>query len=149
MEPLPVVDEHARGLAASPERTWRALVAVLGGGAAALPGPLASAWGLEHPARHGDWARPAPGDTIPGFAVTQADPPRTLTLRGRHRFSRYELRFTLEPVSPERTEVHARTAAVFPGVLGGAYRLLVIRSGGHVLVVRGLLARIAQRAERR
>ncbi len=149
MEPLPVVDEHAREVAASPERTWRALVAVLGGGAGSLPGPLASAWGLEHSVRRGDWAHPGPGATIPGFAVTEADPPRTLTLRGRHRFSRYELRFTLEPVPPGRTEVHARTAAVFPGVLGGGYRLLVIGSGGHVLVVHGLLSRVAHRAERR
>ena len=146
MEALPFVDDHSRVVAASPERTWRALVAVVGGGAASLPGPLAAAWGLDQKERRGDWAHPVAGDTIPGFAVAHADPPRTLTLGGRHRFSRYELRFTLDPAAGG-TEVHARTSAVFPGVLGGAYRLLVIGSGGHVLAVRGLLARIARRAE--
>jgi hypothetical protein len=147
VETLPLVDDHARVVAAPPERTWAAVVAVVGG-VPAVPGPLASAWGLEQPVRHGDWSRPAPGDAVPGFAVAQVDPPRTLALRGRHRFSRYELRFTLEPAGPGGTRVHARTAAAFPGVLGRGYRLAVIGSGGHALVVRRLLARVAQRAER-
>lgn len=147
MQLLPVVDEHARTVAAPPERTWEALVAVLGG-MPAVPGPLASAWGLEHRDRRGDWARPTAGDTVPGFAVAQAEPPRTLTLRGRHRFSRYEFRFTLVPAGPGRTELSALTAAAFPGVLGGGYRLFVIGSGGHAVVVRRLLGQVARRAER-
>lgn len=89
-----------------------------------------------------------PGDAVPGFAVAEADPPRTLVLRGSHRFSRYELRFSLMPVEPGRTELHARTAAEFPGLLGRGYRLAVISSGGHVLAVRHLLGRVAGRAER-
>lgn len=148
MEPLPPIDDHVRAVAASPERTWEALVAVVGGGVPAVPAALASMWGLDQPVRRGDWRRPAPGDTVPGFAVAEVDPPRTLTLRGRHRFSRYEVEFTLSPTGSDGTELHARTAAVFPGLIGRAYRLAVIGSGGHVLVVRGLLARVAQRAER-
>lgn len=146
VEHLPFVDDHARVVAALPERTWQALVAVVGG-FPALPGLLTSVWGLDPPAGVG-WRDPAPGDAVPGFAVTQADPPRTLTLRGRHRFSRYELGFSLAPAGPG-TELHVRTAAVFPGVLGRGYRLAVIGSGGHVLAVRHLLGRVAARAERR
>jgi hypothetical protein len=146
VEPLPAVDDHVRAVAATPERTWRALVAVLGGGRP-LPRPLTAAWGLTPPARSGAWGGPTPGSTIPGFAVAAADPPRALTLHGGHRFSRYELRFTLVPVGPDRLELHARTAAAFPGPHGRVYRALVIGSGGHVLAVRGLLARVARRAE--
>jgi hypothetical protein len=145
VESLPFVDDHARVVAAAPERTWQALVDVVGG-FPALPGLLTSVWGLDPPVGRG-WSEPAPGDAVPGFAVVEADPPRTLVLRGRHRFSRYELRFSLDSVAPGRTEVHARTAAAFPGLLGRGYRLAVIGSGGHVLAVRHLLARVARRAE--
>lgn len=139
MESLPFVDDHARVIAAEPDRTWQALVAVLGG-FPALPGLLTSVWGLDPPSGNG-WADPAPGDAVAGFAVAETDPPRTLVLRGRHRFSCYEVRFTLSPVGFGRTELHARTAAAFPGLLGRGYRLAVISSGGHVLAVRRLLAR--------
>jgi len=147
VDPLPVVDEHVRDVAAPPQRTWDAVVAVVGG-APTVPGVLAAAWGLEHRVRRGDWAGPTPGDTVPGFAVAQADPPWTLTLDGSHRFSRYEIRFALEPVDAGHTRLRAHTAAVFPGPLGLGYRLLVIGSGGHGVVVRGMLARVARRAER-
>ena len=145
MEQLPFVDDHARVVAAAPERTWQALVAVVGG-FPALPGVLTSVWGLDPPSGSG-WSDPAPGDAVAGFAVVAVDPPRLLTLRGRHRFSRYEVRFTLSPAAAGRTELHARTAAVFPGLLGRGYRFAVIGSGGHVLAVRRLLAQVAQRAE--
>jgi hypothetical protein len=116
VEPLPVVDEHVRAVAAPPQRTWDAVVAVMGG-TPTVPGPLATAWGLEHRERRGDWARPTPGDAVPGSAVAEADPPRTLTLNGGHRFSRYEITFTLEPTDAGHTRLHARTAAAFPGPL--------------------------------
>jgi hypothetical protein len=145
VEPLPVVDDHARVIAAAPDRTWQALVDVLGG-FPTLPGALTSVWGLD-PAVGSGRLGPAPGDAVPGFAVVAVDPPHTLTLRGRHRFSRYELRFSLEATAGN-TALHARTAAVFPGLLGSGYRLLVIGSGGHVLAVRRLLAQVARRAER-
>ncbi len=148
MEPLPRIDEPVRVVAASPERTWRALLAVVEGTFRPLPGPLASAWGLRQPARTGDWSRPVPGGTVTGFAVAEIDPPRVLTLRGGHRFARYELRFTLERGQPDRVELHARTSAEFPGLSGAAYRALVIGTGGHALAVRRLLDGIARRAER-
>ena len=147
VERLPEIDDHARLVAAPPDRTWDALVAVLAGPVAALPRPLTWAWDLEPRARTG-WDEPAPGSTIPGFVVAESAPPRLLTLRGRHRFSRYEIRFILEPAAPGAVELHARTAAAFPGLPGKTYRALVIGSGGHALVVRRLLARVAERAER-
>jgi hypothetical protein len=148
VDELPDVDEHVRVVAASPDRTWRGLLAVVAGSVRRVPAPLAAAWGLDHRVRTGDWSRPGTGDAIPGFVVAAVDPPRALALRGRHRFSRYEVRFTLEPVAADRVELHATTSAVFPGPLGRAYRLLVIGSGGHAVVVGRLLARVARRAER-
>lgn len=147
VEQLPEVDEHVRAIAASPERTWDALLAVLAGTFEAVPGPLAAAWGLAHPVRRGDWRHPGPGDTVVGFAATAVEPPRLLTLRGRHRFSHYEARFVLDPTGPDGVTLRARTSAVFPGPLGRLYRAAVIGSGGHVLAVRGLLDRVARRAE--
>jgi hypothetical protein len=60
-------------------------------------------------------------------------------LRGRHRFSDYSLTFV---VDGER--VRALTHAAFPGVLGRLYRAAVIGSGGHRIVVKRLLRKIAQ-----
>lgn len=76
--------------------------------------------GTRAGARTGDWTESVRvGDTIPaGFAVAETDPPRLLSPRGRHRLSRYELRFELDSPHPERLAVHARTSAVFPGVHG-------------------------------
>lgn len=147
MEPLPEIDEHVRTVAAAPEPTWDALLAVVAGTFRAVPGPLAAAWGLAQPVRRGDWRRPAPGDTVVGFAAVDVDPPRRLTLRGGHRFSRYALRFTLDPDGADRVTLRARTDAVFPGLLGRAYRLAVISSGGHAVAVRRMLAQVARRAE--
>ena len=87
------------------------------------------------------------GDTIPGFAVAEADPPRVLALCGRHRFSRYELRFELHELPGDRIEIHAKTSAEFPGARGRIYSALVITSGGHRIAVRRILKRLAQRAE--
>ena len=145
VEYLPEIDEHVRLVPAAPHRAWQALVSVLAGPVRALPRPLTWAWGLEPPARTGGDDL-SPGSTIPGFEVAQSEPPRLLTLRGRHRFSRYEIRFTLEPAGPDAVELHARTAAAFPAMPGKTYRALVIGSGGHALVVRRLLARVAERA---
>ena len=148
MEFLPEIDDHGRLVAASPDRVWRALVAVLAGTFREVPRPLAAVWGLEHRTRSGDWDDPGVGSTIPGFAVAEIDRPHVLTLRGRHRFSRYEFRFTLDDAEPGRVELLALTSATFPGPHGRAYRALVIGTGGHALAVRRLLAAVARRAER-
>jgi hypothetical protein len=71
-----------------------------------------------------------------------------LTLRGGHRFSRYEFRFTLDNVGPGRVALHAHTSAAFPGPLGRIYQALVIGTGGHAVAVRRLPEKVARRAER-
>jgi hypothetical protein len=48
-----------------------------------------------------------------------------------------------------RTTLCAETRAAFPGIGGRVYRGLVIGTGGHVLVVRGLLRAARRYAERR
>ncbi|WP_257527600.1 hypothetical protein [Microbacterium sp. zg-YB36] len=85
------------------------------------------------------------GATIPGFAVRGVVPGKQLVLAGHHRFSRYALVFTIEPAATGAT-LSAQTTAEFPGVLGWAYRLLVIHSGAHRIVTRRFLRGIAAHA---
>ena len=144
---LPYVDEHHVDVAASPERVWRALEAVMG--APSRPGSPAAARLLG--CRETDVTGPrlgAVGSTIPGFRVTEADPPRRLVLEGRHRFSRYALAFRLEPGDDGGTRLGAQTRAAFPGAAGHVYRAAVIGTRGHVVAVRRMLRAVARRAER-
>jgi len=93
-----------------------------------------------------------PGDRVlgttprAGFEIAEDDPPRLVSLAGRHRFSRYELDFRVEPRG-SGSVVTAVTRAEFPGRRGAVYRMLVIGSRGHVLAVRRMLAGIRHRAE--
>ena len=114
-----------------------------------LPGPLVAAWGLDPSRRSGNWIwSVAAGDAIVGFGVVQASAPRSLVLRGRHRFSRYELRFEITDDPAGGAVLHAHTSAVFPGIHGRMDRGRVIGTGGHRVAVRALLRRIARRAQR-
>ena len=88
-----------------------------------------------------------PEETLAGFRVASADPPRRLALEGRHRFSRYGLTFEIEPAR-EGSRVRAVTHAEFPGLRGRLYRAAVVGSGGHRIITRRLLKSIARRAER-
>lgn len=148
MAELPHLDDHVQVVDAPPERVWPALTAVLVKAFRPLPRPLASLWKLEQPAQVGDWTDPGAGDAIPGFAVLEADPPQRLVLRGRHRFSSYELEFTVTADGGTGSALRARSSAEFPGVLGFGYRTLVVTSRLHVLTVRRLLGQVARRAER-
>lgn len=133
MEPLPSIDEHRRVVAATPERTWDAVVQLVRGRLTRpAPAAFAALWRLEPRS---------------GFAVAEENAPRHVALRGRHRFSRYELAFDVHP-GPGGVTVSARTSAAFPGVAGRVYRALVIGSGGHRLAVRRMLEQIARSAER-
>ncbi|HET6638067.1 MAG TPA: hypothetical protein VFH82_04715 [Gemmatimonadota bacterium] len=86
-------------------------------------------------------------ETLAGFRVASADPPRRLSLEGRHRFSRYQLTFEIEPQG-SFSRVRAVTQAEFPGLRGGLYRAAVVGSGGHRIITRRILKSIARRAER-
>ena len=74
--------------------------------------------------------------------------PRELALVGNHRFSRYALIFRLEQADDDQTLLRAETRATFPGLKGQAYKTMVIRTRGHVLVTRRLLNATKRRAER-
>ena len=86
------------------------------------------------------------GSVLVGFHVEELEPFRLLVLAGRHRFACYRLTFELQARGKERACLAALTQAAFPGLTGGAYRLLVISSGIHGVVTRAMLALVARRA---
>ena len=140
---LPYIDEHDVFVAASPETVWGHLAA-----AVARPGRAASAVALLV----GAVPRRASGDpltegaTLPGFGVREAVPGDRLVLVGRHRFAEYALVYALAE-EPGGTRLRARTHARFPGIRGGLYRTVVIRSGGHRVLVRRVLRGVRIAAE--
>lgn len=146
---LPHVDEHETTIAAPVDEVWRTLVdAVDGGFSGGAATTYARLVGCAETAVGGP--RPLDeGSTIPGFRVEAAVPGQELALTGRHRFSEYALTFRLEALDAGCTRLRAETRAVFPGLHGATYRLLVIGTGGHAVGVRRLLAGIRRRAERR
>jgi hypothetical protein len=145
---LPLIDEHHRQIDASPDRVWDALLVTVERLVPDLPRWLAAAWGLQHPTRTGARNRAVTvGDTVPGFIVSELDPGRVLTLRGRHRFSDYELRFELDQPFVGRTRLRATSLAAFPGLKGRLYRSLVIGTRGHRVAVRRILGSVARKAE--
>ena len=122
---LPYVDEHAITIAAPRDQVWRALqryatssIGMSGGN------PLARILGT------------APRS---GFAVAAAVPGDTLTLAGRHRFSRYALVFELQDSAGHGTVLRAKTFAAFPGLHGQLYRAMVIGTRVHVLATTQML----------
>ncbi|MCW3840498.1 hypothetical protein ONA70_10365 [Micromonospora yasonensis] len=137
---LPFVDEHRVLAPASAPAVWHALARQVPG---ARGGVLAHLLGAEP--RRASGTLLDPGATLPGFAVTEAEPGRHVRLTGRHRFSRYALVFTLS-AQPGGTLLSARTYAEFPGLPGRLYRLLVIGSGGHRVLVGRMLRTIGRQA---
>jgi hypothetical protein len=142
---LPRIDDHTITVAASPRRTWDAVVAGAPRERRLQSLGLALLGCRE---RRTSGPRGAAGSTVPGFRVARADAPREWRLEGRHRFSDYALTFELEPDGQGGTLLRAITDAAFPGPHGRAYRALVIGSRVHVLAVRRLLADAKRRAER-
>lgn len=140
---LPLIDVHSMHADASPDALWTTVVA-------ALPTRLALPYTylrlLDVDPLHRSGSLPAIGATIPGFAVRDVEPGRTLVLGGRHRFSRYELRLDVE-AAPDGSVLTAQTRAAFPGASGRGYQRLVIRSGIHRLLTRRLLERLCRDAE--
>ena len=137
MEQLPFIDEHSQRVDASADAIWTALVKVLRrqmGGSATIARIL----GCD-PARGTAEFAGRPGEAVPGFRVEESEPGRRLALRGRHRFANYALTFVVDG-----DRLRAQTNAAFPGILGRLYRAAVIGSGGHRLVTRHLLRRIAR-----
>lgn len=135
---LPFIDRHCIEVSGSPAAVWTALGEVLprafGGKASSR---FARLVGCEHTDVEG---HPLDvGSTLVGFRVAEIEPQRSVTLRGRHRFSRYALVFELENQS-----VCAKTYAGFPGLHGALYRALVIGTRAHVVVVMRILRAVQQ-----
>jgi hypothetical protein len=142
-ETLPFIDEHRVLVGAPAAVVWRALTGRPFGGSGS--GTLSAILGTE-PARSS--GEPfTEGSTVPGFKVSEAIPGERLTFTGRHRFSRYMLRFTLE-AQAESTVLVASSYATFPGLHGKAYRLMVIGTGAHKVVVNRMLDQVREDAER-
>ncbi|WP_245847319.1 hypothetical protein [Mycobacterium szulgai] len=118
MERLPYIDGHAIWLHASASDVWSALLSKM-------------------------CRDPDDPTTVPlGFRLEQADAPHRLTLKGRHPFAVYRLVFEVDR-DGDGARLRALTFAAFPGLHGKVYRALVIGSGGHRIVVRRMLRRIA------
>lgn len=120
MERLSYIDEHAITIDANRDDTWAALLRVM-------------------------CRDPQDPSTVPfGFALDEARPPARFALKGRHWFAVYRWVFELDALDgAARTRLRAATWANFPGVHGRAYRALVIGTGGHRVVVRHTLKRVA------
>lgn len=145
---LPRIDEHATTIAAAPDLVWEALLRVAEG---SMSGAGAPRYARLIGCRDTEVSGPRPlaaGSTFPGFRVEEADPERELTLVGGHRFSDYGLVFRLDRLEDGRTRLRAETRAGFPGFAGQAYKTMVIRTRGHVFVVRRMLKATKSRAER-
>lgn len=151
MAVLPFIDAHTIEVKASPECVWDVLAyEVLPRFNAGL-GPLAP-WLVrlggcpytDQPPR--PWI--ALPETLVGFRVARVERSSLVALEGEHRFARYALTFLLDPGEESATRLTAETHATFPGTAGRLYRAVVIGSGGHVLVVRRLLAQVRHLAER-
>ena len=131
MNELPAIDTHYHAVGVSPEATWRALKQFVAKLTRPAPKLFQKLWHLE----------PAGG-----FDIAEAAEPVRMVLRGHHRFARYELTFAIEPTATGAT-LSARSNAEFPKAAGFVYRALVIGTGGHEVVVRHMLKKIARAAE--
>jgi hypothetical protein len=146
---LPYIDQHAVPVSAGVDDVWTALLDALDG---SFSRPSTTVYSRIVGCADSTASGPRPlavGATVPGFRVAVADPGRELALVGRHHFSSYRLTFRLEPLGPGRSELRAESRAVFPGLPGGAYRLLVIGSGIHVRAVKSMITAIGRAAEQR
>lgn len=147
---LPFIDAHIIEVDAPAERVWDVLAGRVlprfGAGLGALGPPLARWAGCPYT------QPPPPGTAVPetlvGFRVDRAERPALVALEGHHRFARYELTFRIDPIGEGASRLSAETRAVFLGAAGSRYRAVVIGTGGHVFVVRRLLASVRRLAER-
>lgn len=148
MTDLPFVDEYDTVVPATPEVTFDALASLVGRSFAGTSGRVFTALlGCAH--RGSSYSLPPQaGQELNGFRVAEAERPHRLVLEGRHRFASYRLGFAIEPTEGGGSRLSARTDAAFPGLAGGAYRLLVIGSGAHAVIAKRMLAAVARKAAR-
>jgi len=146
LEELPPIDEHAIEIEAPAEAAWDALFPIL---ERSFDRPKARRYaervGAAVTVAKGDLHHP--GGTLPGFTVIRAIAPVMLALAGRHRFSQYAVVFRIDLLPGQRSQVRLETRAEFFGRKGRLYRVGVIGTRGHVLLVNRMLRAIKRRAE--
>ncbi|MGB2851943.1 MAG: hypothetical protein WBB30_03530 [Solirubrobacterales bacterium] len=148
LQDLPPVDEHALEIEAPAEAAWAALFPTLGRALDTRSSRrLARVLDCRDQIAEGDLHHP--GGTLPGLVVARSVAPVMLALMGEHRFSKYALVFRIDLLPGQRCRVRAETRAMFPGRTGSLFRLAVIRTRTHVIVVRRMLRRLKKRAEKR
>jgi hypothetical protein len=131
---LPYIDEHSMRIPAGRATVWKALQDYAATSLRIPAGnPLARLLGT----------RPAAG-----FEVSETTPLESLALVGRHRFSRYLLRFELADAPGGATLLQAQSYANFPGLHGLVYRALVIGSRAHVVATHHILRGVRRRSLR-
>jgi hypothetical protein len=146
LDDLPLIDEHGVLVRAEPDRVWGAVLDTFRGSEFRRVRLLTAVLALE-PASSSGWdGDSARGATVPGFAVTEAERPHLVVLRGRHRFSEYAIVVRIDPAG-EGSRCRLESRGAFPGPPGAAYRLLVVGTRGHVVAVRRILGSIRRRAE--
>lgn len=144
---LPLIDIRREEVDAPTAATWEALVERSPDGGSNRAGPLfARLLGCDSVEVSGEPG--ATGSTVPGFRVTRSQPPRELSLAGKHRFSEYTLDFRIDDHGDGGSVLSAITHAAFPGLKGQLYKTAVIRSRAHVLATKRMLRSIARRTER-
>lgn len=148
LQELPPIGEHEIEIDASADAAWAALFPTL---SRALDSSLARRMARRLDCRDveatGDLRHS--GGTLPGFVVARSVAPVMLALMGEHRYSRYALVFRIDLLPGQRSRVRAETRADFPGAKGRLYKLAVVGSRGHVLIVRRVLNKVKRQAEQR
>lgn len=145
---MPPIDEHSIEVDAPAEAAWAALFPTLGRAFNSRMSRRIARWlDCRDQIAEGDLRHP--GGTLPGFVVARSVAPVMLALMGVHRFSRYALVFRIDLLPGQRCRVRAETRATFPGAAGKAYKVGVIGTRGHVLVVRRMLKTLKKAAEKR
>ena len=145
---LPLIDEFDITVEASASLVFEATARNMG---RSFEGPLARVFsGLLGCVHRGTsyTVPPVEGQEANGFRVAAVNQPERLVLEGQHRFAMYRLSFVVDSLAEGRSQLRARTDALFPGIKGAVYHALVIRSGGHEVVVKRMLAAISRRSER-
>jgi hypothetical protein len=139
MNELPFIDRHSVEFSVSPEAVWTSILVLIRQKMGASS-RFAQTLGCDPGEATLEFSGLV-GQTVPGFAIAEVEPGQKLVLRGRHRFSSYELTLRLEG-----HRLVAETRAEFPGFIGQIYRTAVIRSGGHTLITKSLLREIVRQA---